>query len=66
MLKRHKLFQKSDLNCVTMQYSTHLMDLDPIAFEIVIPGCVPVNVINSINQLNLEGEMEKKHNSKNY
>ncbi len=42
------------------------MDLDPIAFEIVIPGCVPVNVINSINQLNLEGEMEKKHNSKNY
>lgn len=29
------------------------MDLDPITFEFIIPSCVPIDVINSINQLDL-------------
>ena len=37
------------------------MDLDPIAYKFIIPGCVPINVINSINQLNLEWEIGEKH-----
>lgn len=41
---------------------THLLDLDPIASELVVPGCVSINVINSVNQLNLKwGNSEKKN-----
>lgn len=32
------------------------MNLDAIADEFIIPGCVPINVVNSIDQLNLKRE----------
>lgn len=32
---------------------THLMDLDPISCEFIVPSCVSINIINSINELNL-------------
>lgn len=34
------------------------MDLDPVAFEFVIPSGVSINVINAINQLDLERARE--------
>lgn len=48
------------LQSSTIQNSlTHLMDLDPIAFEFIVPSCVSINVINAINELNLERERGK-------
>lgn len=37
------------------------MDLDSVALEFVVPRRVPVDVIDSINQLNLTGGKEQIH-----